>query len=178
MQANQRPSINSNVISGTQSTLTNDDHMKGSRFDMSKKIAWLMDNSIRLPGGLRVGVDGLIGLIPGVGDLVGGALSSWIIYIAYKKGAPKFILLRMTINALVDAAIGSIPIAGDLFDFIWKANSRNLKLLQDYEQNPKKTYRKNAATTSALIAGTVAVIILFISLIVILFRAVWEKLLA
>lgn len=96
------------------------------------RLAWLLDGSIRLPGGLRIGADGILGLIPGVGDFAAAAVSSYIIYEARAAGVPRRLLWRMAGNTLVDAIIGAIPIAGDLFDFYFKANLRNMRLLEDY----------------------------------------------
>lgn len=97
----------------------------------AEKLSWLLDKSIRLPGGLRIGLDGLIGLIPGIGDFVTGLLSFWILIQASRQGASKSVLFRMLLNIGIDMAIGSLPVVGDLFDFFWMANERNIKLLQN-----------------------------------------------
>lgn len=100
-----------------------------------RDLTWLLDNSIQLPGGLKIGLDGLIGLIPGVGDVVGGGLSTWILYQAYKQGVPKTVLARMVVNIFIDTVIGFIPLIGDLFDFIWKANAKNATLLARHKED-------------------------------------------
>jgi Domain of unknown function (DUF4112) len=92
-----------------------------------EKIAWLMDRSIPI-GGMRIGLDPVIGLIPGVGDALGGLISTVIIVQAHKAGVPKATLLRMVANVGIDAALGAVPLIGDLFDFAWKVNVRNLEL--------------------------------------------------
>lgn len=97
-----------------------------------RRLAWLLDESIRLPGGFRIGVDGILGLIPGIGDMAGAIIGSYLIYQARQLGAPRTLLFRMLANTVLEAVIGSLPLAGDLFDFYFKANSRNLKLLQAY----------------------------------------------
>lgn len=96
------------------------------------KVAWLMDRSVPLPFGMRIGLDGLLGLVPGFGDAAGSLVSVWLIYQAHKAGAPAGLLTRMAANVALDFAVGSIPIVGDLFDFAFKANTRNLKLLREY----------------------------------------------
>lgn len=96
-----------------------------------KRLAYFLDEWIPLPGGYRIGLDGLLGLIPGVGDWAGAALSSYIIWEAARMGASKRILLRMVGNVAVETAVGVVPVLGDIFDFAWKANSRNLRLLRD-----------------------------------------------
>lgn len=138
-------------------------------------LAWWLDSSIRLPGGFRIGLDGIIGLIPGVGDVVGGGLSSWILYQAYKQGAPKMILVRMLINVAIDAMVGAIPILGDLFDFFWKANQRNMALMDAYKQTPTKTYRRAAGSSIIFFIGFVVVIVGFVYLMILLMRALWQS---
>ena len=104
------------------------------------RLAWLMDNSFRIPGTqMRFGLDGLIGLIPGLGDAVGAIISSHILTQAAQMGAPKSLLLKMAFNIGLDAVLGIIPVVGDVSDFIWKANQRNVQLLNDYVEEPQKT---------------------------------------
>ena len=105
------------------------------------KLSWLLDESIRLPGGFRIGWDGIIGLIPGLGDMMGLAASGYILYLAAQGGAGKVVLLRMGCNILFETAFGSIPVIGDLFDFFFKANSRNLRLLQRHVETPLRVRR-------------------------------------
>ena len=89
-----------------------------------------MDSAFRLPGGFRFGLDGLIGLIPGVGDAIGVVVSLYIVARARKLGVSRGTLVRMLANVGVEGLIGSIPILGDAFDFAFKANRRNLALLR------------------------------------------------
>lgn len=100
------------------------------------RLAWLLDSSIRLPGGHRIGIDGLIGLIPGFGDAVGAMLSLYIVSRASSFGVPKAVLGRMLLNVGIDSLIGLVPVLGDLFDFVFKANERNVKLLRHYVEDP------------------------------------------
>jgi hypothetical protein len=93
-----------------------------------ERLAWLMDQSIGLPGGYRIGVDPIIGLIPGVGDVIGTAVSAAIVFQAHRMGIPKATLMRMVANVGIDAALGAIPFIGDAFDFVFKANAMNLEL--------------------------------------------------
>ncbi|HCO01485.1 MAG TPA: DUF4112 domain-containing protein, partial [Methylophaga sp.] len=98
-----------------------------------ERLSWFLDESITLPGGYKIGLDGFIGLIPGIGDFIGGLLSSVIIYKAHQIGVPRMILGRMVINMMIDTVLGAIPVAGDVFDFVWKANKRNAALLDKYQ---------------------------------------------
>ncbi|HEC58800.1 hypothetical protein LCGC14_1489920 [marine sediment metagenome] len=114
-------------------------------------LSWLLDESITLPGGYKIGLDGVLGLIPGIGDLVSSGLSSVIIFKAYKQNVPKIVLFRMMINIMIDTLVGAIPIFGDLFDFVWKANAMNSKLLDSYHHNPEKTKEYSVVTTALFI---------------------------
>jgi hypothetical protein len=98
-------------------------------------IAKWMDAKFRLPGtNFRFGLDGLLGLIPGVGDLSTFAVSGYLVFLMAKNGAGGYVLARMIFNIVVDAALGAIPFIGDLFDFVHKANMKNIRLAQQYYQ--------------------------------------------
>lgn len=96
-------------------------------------LADLMDSRFRIPGtGIRFGLDSVIGLVPGAGDLVTLLPASWLIARASKLGAPPHILIGMVINVVIDLLIGAIPLIGDLFDVGFKSNRRNVRLLRRY----------------------------------------------
>lgn len=104
------------------------------------RLAHLMDERFRIPGtNRRMGLDGLIGLIPGIGDLATGAISLYVVLEAWRLGASRLVIARMLANIGVDAAVGSVPLAGDLFDIAWKANRRNVALLRrQLERAPRR----------------------------------------
>jgi len=94
-------------------------------------LAKLMDGSFVVPGtNIRMGLDGLIGLIPGIGDVVSGLISSYLIWEARQLGVSKWVLARMVGNTFLDTAIGAIPVAGDIFDVMFRANMKNMALLR------------------------------------------------
>lgn len=96
-----------------------------------RRITFLLDNSIPIPlTRFRIGIDPLLGLIPGGGDVVGAILSAYIVFESARLGLPKNVLVQMLSNLLTDTAIGSLPLIGDLFDATWKANSRNVALME------------------------------------------------
>jgi hypothetical protein len=96
-------------------------------------LAKLMDAQFRIPGtDIRFGLDGIIGLIPGAGDLSTFAVSGYMVWVMANNGASGFVLAKMTFNILMDALIGSIPIIGDVFDIAFKANMRNMRLMQEH----------------------------------------------
>ena len=105
-----------------------------------ERLAWFLDSSIKVPGfNARFGLDGLIGLIPGVGDVISALISSVVISEAARMGAPKILLLKMAFNVLIDTLLGAVPLVGDLFDFVWKSNQRNVRLLNQYLDSPRET---------------------------------------
>ena len=118
-----------------------------------RAVAVLLDDAIRVPGtSLRFGVDPIVGMIPGLGDLLGGAASAYIILEAARAGAPASVLLRMTMNVGIDTLVGAVPLVGDLFDFAWKSNSRNAELLARHVEAPAQTRRASIALVVLLLA--------------------------
>jgi hypothetical protein len=102
------------------------------------KLAKLMDAQFTIPGtNIRFGLDALIGLIPGAGDLSTFAISGYMLFIMAKNGASGFVLTRMVLNVLADAIIGAVPILGDIFDVAFKANIRNMRLMNQYYKEGK-----------------------------------------
>ena len=93
-------------------------------------FANLLDQCIVLPGGFRIGIDPIIGLIPGFGDVISAVLSLYIVYQAALLGLRKRILLRMLGNVAMEGLVGTFPVLGDVFDAVWKANMRNLRLIE------------------------------------------------
>jgi hypothetical protein len=107
----------------------------------------------------RIGFDALIGLIPGVGDLVGALLSSYIIAVAASQGLPASALARMAINVGLEAIVGLVPIVGDLFDAVWKANQRNIRLVEQFQRTPAAAQRQSRAVVAAWSAGAIVFIV-------------------
>ena len=104
-----------------------------ARLKRVRLLSRLLDEQFRIPGTTyRVGLDGLLGMIPGVGDAAGALLSAYILYEAIRLDAPKTVLLRMVANIGIDTVLGAIPVAGDIFDIAWKANKKNAALLHAY----------------------------------------------
>jgi len=97
----------------------------------TRVVAHLLDDAVRVPGtDRRVGLDPIVGLVPGYGDALAAALSLYVVGEAALAGAPRGTLLRMCANVAVDALVGTVPVVGDLFDAGWKANDRNVALLE------------------------------------------------
>ena len=101
-----------------------------------------MDAAIEIPGTkIKIGLDPLIGLIPGIGDGAGAVVSLYILYRAFQLGVPRSVLLRMAINIGIDTLVGSVPVIGDVFDVAWKANIKNVELIEKYTVAPNTTKR-------------------------------------
>lgn len=110
-----------------------DERDTGKSLRRLSRLASLLDDRYAIPGtNVRFGLDAIIGLVPGVGDLAGAALSSYIVLEGRRLGVPKRLLLKMAKNIAVDAAVGAVPIIGDLADIQWKANRKNVHLLIEH----------------------------------------------
>jgi NAD/NADP transhydrogenase beta subunit len=102
-------------------------------------LSHILDDFIQIPGtSIRFGLDGLVGLIPGLGDVLGGLASTIIVFAAWARGVPYVTVTRMVANIGIEVIIGSIPLIGDAFDIAWKANRRNYALLTGSLQQPRK----------------------------------------
>jgi hypothetical protein len=96
-----------------------------------RRIAELLDNAFVVPGtSYRIGLDPLIGLIPGIGDLISPLFTIGMLLQARGLGVPKVVQARMLINVAIDTLVGAVPVAGDLFDFAWKSNEKNMALIE------------------------------------------------
>ena len=96
-------------------------------------LARLMDSAFEIPGtGIRFGLDAIVGLLPGIGDAISSAVSIYLIKEARRLGAPRLLVGRMMWNVVVDTAVGSVPVAGDMFDVIFRANLKNMALLRTH----------------------------------------------
>ena len=134
-------------------------------------LAWLLDSSIRIPGTrFTIGLDALIGLLPFLGDLIGVLLSSFIVAEARRLGASRSVLARMAFNVAVEGLVGLIPFAGDVFDAAWKANQRNVRLLEAWVERPRKAERASTAFVAIVILGIVVFAAVTISLTYLLLR--------
>lgn len=128
------------------------------RLDRLHRLGYLLDNSIGIPGTrFRLGLESLIGLVPGIGDLVAGLLSLYIVIEAHRLGVPRSLLARMGWNVAIDTLVGEVPILGDLFDIGFKANLRNLALLDGFAQHPVAARRSSRRLLALIILGVVLV---------------------
>ena len=146
------------------------------RLERLRRLGYLLDNSIPIPGtGYRIGLESVIGLVPGLGDLVGGGFSAWIILQAARLGAPPSLLARMGWNLLVDLGVGAIPLLGDLFDAGFKANMRNLALLDRHLQGPTASRRASRQFVAVLAVLLVLLILGGATLAVLLVQLLFSR---
>jgi hypothetical protein len=129
------------------------------RLERLRRIAMLLDNAISIPGtSYRVGLDPIIGWIPGLGDAIGAAMAGHIVVEAARFGVPRSVLLRMLLNIGVDTVLGAVPGLGDLFDFAWKANAKNFALLHQHVAQPVAA-RRASRRVVALVVVLVGVLV-------------------
>jgi hypothetical protein len=132
-----------------------------------ERLAWLMDRAIPIPGtNLRVGLDAILGLIPGGGDFVCGLIQTGLVLVALQHyRVPKAVAARMAVNVLIDLGIGAIPLVGDAFDAVFKANTRNLKLLSEVRDLQRRGAPVPAAPSIRYLVGIGAILVLALGLL-------------
>ena len=124
------------------------------RDETLRKLEVLLDEAFRVPGTqIRFGIDGIIGLVPGLGDVLAGLLSAVIPLAAWTRGVPYITLVRMATNVGIGVLVGSIPFFGDIFDIAWKPNRRNYRLLQRHLGEPRRHTGRDWAFLGMLLAG-------------------------
>ena len=139
-----------------------------------KALAWLLDSSIRLPGGFRIGVDALFGLLPFFGDAAGVVLSGYIVSQAARLGLPPSVLRRMVFNVAIEGVIGIIPVFGDIFDAAWKANQRNIRLLEQHIAAPTQSAAASWRWLFIVAVLFVAFAVVMCSLSALLIGLIWD----
>jgi len=130
----------------------------------ARGLARLLDDLIRIPGtSIGIGLDPIIGLIPGVGDMIGGLVSSYILVVAAQEGVPTSVLARMLGNIALDSLVGVVPVLGDLFDVGVKANRRNVDLLDRYLATPSRTKAASRGMVALILLAAILLIVGFIA---------------
>jgi hypothetical protein len=132
-----------------------------------EKLAWLMDRSIPI-GRWQIGLDGIIGLVPGLGDLVGAIISGVIVVAGIRAGLPRSAIARMVANVGIEALVGIVPFLGDLFDMAFKANTRNVEIFREALRG-RRDPRKDSLFVAGLILALAAVIAIPVVAVVLLF---------
>ena len=126
----------------------------------ARGLARLLDDLIRVPGtNIGIGLDPIIGLIPGVGDVLGGVMSSYILLVAAQEGAPTSVLVRMLGNIALDSLVGIVPVLGDLFDLGVKSNRRNVDLLERYLATPSETRAASRGVVALVLLAAILLVV-------------------
>ena len=115
-----------------------------------RRLAYWLDGGI-------IGLDPLLGLVPGLGDAAGALLAAWIFFEGVRLGAPRATLVRMASNIAIDGLVGAVPVLGDVFDIVWKANLKNVALLERHALEPAEAGKSDRLFVVLLAGGVVAV---------------------
>jgi hypothetical protein len=142
------------------------------RDETLRKLEFLLDEAFRIPATqIRFGLDAVVGLVPGVGDVLAGLFSLLIPLAAWIRGVPYVTLVRMTANLGIGVLVGSIPVLGDAFDVAWKVNRRNYRLLLRHTSQPRRHTGRDWAFL--LFLAAILGLIFAIPVVVVLWLVVW-----
>jgi hypothetical protein len=142
-----------------------------------RRISHLLDNAIPIPGTkYRIGLDPILGLIPGGGDLISSIFAGYVVFKSAQMGVPQETLVKMATNIVFDTVAGTVPVAGDLLDVTWKANVKNIELLDAHLGSPEPAKKANWLFVAALLLGLMLIVggVIFLSVMLFgwLFRVV------
>ena len=139
----------------------------------ARALTRLLDSAATIPGtGIRFGLDPILGLVPGLGDVAGAALAGYLVLLAQRLGAPRAVVLRMLANVAMDTAGGTIPLVGDAFDVAFKSSSRNLALLERALERPTGTKRASKLLVAATLVGLALLVVAGLAVAVLVIRAI------
>ena len=142
-----------------------------AKFERVKALSQLLDNAVTIPGTqYSVGLDPIIGLLPGGGDLFMGLLSLYIVAEGFRLGASTPTLTRMASNIALEVIAGTVPVVGDIFDVAWKANARNVQLLEEHLQSPQPRRQADRVFFILLMTGLLILIGAIATVSVLIFR--------
>jgi len=137
-------------------------------------LAKILDTTVKIPGTpFYVGLDPLLGLIPGIGDVLASLIGTVILILAARLDVPKAVITRMSVNLLINGTIGAIPILGDLFSFWFRSHARNAELLRRAATQPHRETRQARLYVAGIIGGTVVLLLLAITLVLWIVVKLW-----
>ncbi|MFO0701003.1 MAG: DUF4112 domain-containing protein [Nitrospira sp.] len=137
-------------------------------------LARVMDTSIRIPGtSWSIGLDPLLGLIPGIGDVIANLIGTVILGIATRLQVPRIVLARMSLNLLINGTVGAVPVIGDLFSVWFRSHARNAALLREAALKPDRETHADWFYVAGIIGGTVALLLLAIAFMIWLIYRLW-----
>ena len=123
-----------------------------------EKIAWIMDGAIPLGGRFSIGLDSVLGLLPGLGDIIGALIGMTIVLRAMQAGVHKVAIARMTTNIAIDTLVGAIPLLGDIFDVVYKSNIKNLRIYEEALASGNRSDARHWGFFVALFLGAAVII--------------------
>ncbi len=137
-------------------------------------LAKILDTTVKIPGTpLYVGLDPLLGLIPGIGDMLANLIGTVILILAARLQVPQIVIARMSLNLLINGTIGAIPILGDLFSIWFRSHARNAELLRRAATQPYRETQQARIYVACIIAGTVLLLVLLIVLVLWIITKLW-----
>ncbi len=137
-------------------------------------LAKVMDTSIRIPGtSWSIGLDPLLGLIPGIGDVIANLIGTVMLGIATRLQVPRIVVTRMSLNLLINGTVGAVPVIGDLFSVWFRSHARNAALLREAALKPDRETHADWFYVGGIIGGTVALLMLTIACIIWLIYKIW-----
>lgn len=131
-----------------------------------RRFAYYMDEAFTIPGtSFKAGIGSLLGLIPGIGDVIGGVLSTAIVVGALRHRVPARVIARMVFNIAVDLFFGAVPVAGDVFDFLYEENVKNMRLLEKHRDRsrPPRSFAAIAFTAACIVLLVITLAVLFVA---------------
>lgn len=151
-------------IQNSPANTPNNSHVASLR--RLRRISHLLDNAIAIPGTkYRIGLDPILGLIPGGGDLISSVFAGYVVFKAAQMGVPQETLVKMATNIVFDTVAGTVPVAGDLLDVAWKANVKNIELLDAHLGSPEQGKKADWLFVAALLLGLMLIVggVIFLS---------------
>lgn len=163
--------------SGPRATVLPRDEAREHLLAIADILAKVMDTSIRIPGtSWSIGLDPLLGLIPGIGDVIANLIGTVILGIATRLQIPRIVLTRMSLNLLINGTAGAVPVIGDLFSVWFRSHARNAALLREAAQKPDRETHADWFYVVGIIGGTVALLLLTIAFMIWLVYRLWTVL--
>ena len=150
------------------------DDVREHLIEIADILAKALDTAVRIPGtSWYIGLDPLIGLIPGIGDALANLIGTVILGVAARLRLPRIVLARMSLNLLINGVVGAVPVAGDLFSVWFRSHAKNAALLREAAMKPDRETRPDWFYVAGIIGGTVSVLLLAIACVVWLVAKLW-----
>ena len=137
-------------------------------------LAKILDTTVKIPGtGIYLGLDPLLGLIPGIGDVLASLIGTVILILAARLHVPRIVITRMSLNLLINGTVGAIPIVGDLFSIWFRSHARNAELLRRAAAQPNRETQQARLYVTGIIGGTVVLLVLAIAAVLWIVVKLW-----